>query len=79
MVVTCHKSQSVGSRIEYDNDGKIRNQSKCAREVCDDVYILYIYIYVCVYCVSMYVHVCMYMYNGNLNNQLDIIIFKSNF
>ena len=32
-VTTCHMSQSVATRIEYDSDGHIKSQTSCAREV----------------------------------------------
>ena len=33
VVVTCHRDQTVASRIEYDNNGKIKAISNSAREV----------------------------------------------
>ena len=33
VVVTRHADQPVGARIEYDNNGKIKTISNCAREV----------------------------------------------
>ena len=32
-MTTCHSSASVGTRLEYDNDGRIKNKTVCAREV----------------------------------------------
>ena len=32
-VTTCHSLASVGTRLEYDNDGRIKNKTSCAREV----------------------------------------------
>ena len=32
-VTTRHRSASVGTRLEYDKDGRIRNKTICAREV----------------------------------------------
>ncbi|CAI8006676.1 Mismatch repair endonuclease PMS2 [Geodia barretti] len=33
VVTTCHRTQSVATRIEYDSNGHIKSQTNCAREV----------------------------------------------
>ncbi|XP_072044566.1 mismatch repair endonuclease PMS2-like [Amphiura filiformis] len=32
IITTCHKSQSVGTKIEYDHNGAIKKQSPCPRQ-----------------------------------------------
>lgn len=33
VITTCYQEESVGACIVYDNNGKIKSQTKCAREV----------------------------------------------
>ena len=33
VITTCYQEESVGACIVYDDNGKIKSQTKCAREV----------------------------------------------
>ena len=32
-IVTCHESATVGTRLEYDHDGRLIKQTPCPRQV----------------------------------------------